>query len=92
MSTNADLVAAINALTERIAQLEKAAKKPPRRAWRPREVADMTGIEYTRVLELIHTGRLGAVKDGRLHVVPDTEVQRFLAEAEQSSAPLAETA
>jgi excisionase family DNA binding protein len=73
------LVDAIEKLTDRIARLEKAAKKPERQAWRPREVADMTGIEYEKVLELIHEGVIGHVTVGRLHVVPDAELQRFLA-------------
>lgn len=79
MST-VELAQAVDRLTERIARLEKAAKAPTRVSWRPREVADMTGIEYTRVLELIHTGRLRAIKDGRLHVIPDDELKRFLAD------------
>ncbi|WP_435582875.1 excisionase family DNA-binding protein [Amycolatopsis thermoflava] len=82
MSAVAELVAAVDRLTERIARLERAAKKPPRRAWRPREVAAMTGIGYERVLELIHSGELGHIKEGRLHVVPDAEVQRYLAAAQ----------
>jgi excisionase family DNA binding protein len=76
-----DLVEALDRLTERITCLERAAKKPPRIAWRPREVAEMTGLSYGQVMDAIHAGRLGAVKDGRLHVVPDAEVQRFLANA-----------
>lgn len=80
MSTTAD---ALDRLTDRIKRLEKAAKSPARRAWRPREVAEMTGIEYKVVLELIHSGDLGAVKVGRLHVVPDTALQEFLANRTQ---------
>ncbi|WP_033288290.1 helix-turn-helix domain-containing protein [Amycolatopsis jejuensis] len=73
------LVEAVEKLTDRISRLEKAAKAPVRVAWRPREVAQMTGLSYKQVLELIHEGLLGAVQDGRLHVVPDVELQRYLA-------------
>jgi len=73
------VTAAIERLTERIARLEKAVKSPPRSAWRPREVADQTGISYEEVLKLIHSGELGSISVGRLHVVPDAELKRFLA-------------
>lgn len=76
---SAALVRAVEELTERIKRLEKAAKQPPRQAWRPREVAALTGIGYEVVLELIKSGELGSVPAGRLHIVPDAELQRFLA-------------
>jgi excisionase family DNA binding protein len=73
-----ELVEAVDRLTERIARLEKAAKKPARISWRPREVATMTGLSYSQVMKAIHEGRLFAVPEGRLHVVPDTALQEFL--------------
>jgi excisionase family DNA binding protein len=73
------VLAAVEKLAERIARLEKAVKAPPRTAWRPREVAAQTGISYDEVLKLIHSGELGSVPAGRLHVVPDEELKRFLA-------------
>ena len=85
MSTTAELVAAINALTDRIARLEKAAKKPPRRAWRVREVADMTGIHYLHVLAMCRDGRLAFIKDGQQYVIPNAEVDRLLAEADTAA-------
>ncbi|MER6765622.1 MULTISPECIES: helix-turn-helix domain-containing protein [Amycolatopsis] len=75
-----ELVEAVEKLTARIARLEKAAKQPARIAWRPREVAEMTGLSYLEVLRLIREGRLGSIPEGRLHVVPESEVQRYLAE------------
>lgn len=72
------IVAALEKLTERIARLEKAVRKPPRTAWRPSEVADQTGISYKEVLELIKGGALGAIPVGRLYIVPNEELQRFL--------------
>ena len=80
MSTLTDVLDKLTELIDRVASLETAAKAPPRQAWRPREVADMTGIGYEVVLQLIHDGQLRAVKAGRLHVVPDAEVQRYLNE------------
>lgn len=75
---SAALVEAVTKLADRIARLEKAAKTPERVSWRPREVAKRTGLSYEVVLELIHDGHLGAVQVGRLHLVPEREVQRLL--------------
>jgi excisionase family DNA binding protein len=75
MSTTAE---ALDKLTRRIAALEKAAKAPDRRSWRPREVAQMTGVSYDKVLELIEDGELGSFKVGRLNLVPDTDLQAFI--------------
>lgn len=72
------LVAAIERLTDRIAQLEKAVKAPQRKSWKPREIAAMTGLGYDTVLELIHDGTLRATKVGQLYVVANDEVDRFL--------------
>lgn len=81
-----ELVDAIEALTKRIARLEKAAKAPARRAWRAREVADMTGIHYLHILAMCREGRLASIKDGQQYVIPDAEVERLLAEAERKTA------
>jgi excisionase family DNA binding protein len=78
---SAALVAAIAELREQIKRLEKAARQPERKAYRPREVAELTGIGYEVVLELIHAGELDAVTVGRLHVVPAESVATFLARA-----------
>jgi excisionase family DNA binding protein len=72
------VVAAIEKLADRIARLEKAAKAPPRMAWKPREVAAMTGLSYDTVLELIHDGTLRAVQVGQRYIVTDSEVERLL--------------
>lgn len=72
------IAAAIERLSERIARLEKAVKAPPRKSWKPREVAAMTGLGYDTVLELIHEGTLRATKVGQLYVIADDEVDRFL--------------
>jgi excisionase family DNA binding protein len=80
------VLAAVEKLTERIARLEQAVKAPPRTAWRPREVAEQTGIRYEEVLKLIHSGELGSVPAGRLHVVPDEELKRYLARGVKSEA------
>ncbi len=73
------VIAAIEKLADRIDRLEKAVKAPARDAWRPREVAKKTGISYNEVLELIRRGELGSIPVGRLHIVPDAELKRFLA-------------
>lgn len=83
---SAAVLAAIEKLSERIDRLEKAAKAPARTAWRPREVAAQTGIRYEQVLELIKNGELGSVPAGRLHVVPDEELKRYLARGIKSTA------
>ncbi len=72
------VAAALERLTDRIDRLEKAVKAPPRKSWKPREVATMTGLGYDTVLELIHEGALRATKVGQLYVIADDEVDRFL--------------
>jgi excisionase family DNA binding protein len=79
---SAQLVAAIEKLTARIARLEKAARQPERTAWRPREIAAQIGVPYEAALELIKSGELGSVRVGRHYVVPDVEVKKWLARGE----------
>ncbi|WP_432846030.1 excisionase family DNA-binding protein [Amycolatopsis sp. CA-161197] len=83
----AALVAAVEELAERIKRLEKAAAAPVRVAWKPREISQMTGIKYQTVLDLIHNGELGHVPAGRLHVVPDEELQRYLSRGINTAGP-----
>ncbi|WP_275295187.1 excisionase family DNA-binding protein [Amycolatopsis sp. La24] len=49
-----------------------------RRAWTPREVATQLGIPYETVLDLIHLGKLNALKAGRYYLIPDFELDRYL--------------
>jgi excisionase family DNA binding protein len=77
MSTT-ELIAALDKLTERIARLERAAKRPERDAWKPREVAEKLGIPYDTVLDLIKAGQIGHIPAGKHYLVPDAELQRFL--------------
>lgn len=81
MTAIADLVKLVEQLSDQLARLEKAAKVPERRAWKPREVAAMTGLAYGTVLELIREGKLRAVQVGQLYIVPAVEVDRLLAAA-----------
>jgi excisionase family DNA binding protein len=78
MTAIGELVQLVRDLIAQVARLEKALSKPPRTAWRPREVADQTGISYNEILGLIKSGALGSVPVGRLYVVPDAELKRFL--------------
>jgi len=80
------ILTALKEILDRLTRLEKAVKQPPRTAWRPREVADQTGIGYEVILDLIKSGALGSVPAGRLHVVPDEELKRFLARGVKSEA------
>jgi excisionase family DNA binding protein len=73
------VLAAIEKLADRMSRLEKAVKAPPRKSWKPREVAAMTGLGYDTVLDLIHDGKLAATQVGQIYVVADSEVDRFLA-------------
>jgi excisionase family DNA binding protein len=80
------IVEALQALTDRIARLEKAAKAPARTAWTAHEVAEQIGVPYRTVLaELIHTGELASVKAGRHYIVPDEALQAYLARAKQAA-------
>lgn len=81
MTAIADLVKLVEQLSDQLARLEKASKAPERRAWKPREVAAMTGLAYGTVLELIRDGKLRAVQVGQLYIVPAVEVDRLLAAA-----------
>ncbi|MGW5789262.1 excisionase family DNA-binding protein [Saccharopolyspora sp. NPDC003752] len=56
----------------------------PRRAWKPKEVAQQLGIPYETVLDLIHANKLGAVTAGRYYLVPDFELERFLRTTQKS--------
>ncbi|UUV34412.1 helix-turn-helix domain-containing protein [Amycolatopsis roodepoortensis] len=71
---------AIDRLIKRVERLEKAVKAPPREAYRPSEVATLTGIGYATVLEMCRTGELPAkqVGGGRLWIVPAAELRRYL--------------
>jgi excisionase family DNA binding protein len=77
--SHADVMKALDNLTAAVARVEKAVKSPPRTGYRPREVAEMTGIGYEAVLELIKAGELDAIQVGRLHVVTAASVERFMA-------------
>ncbi|GAB3376470.1 excisionase family DNA-binding protein [Amycolatopsis echigonensis] len=75
---NAEIMNLLNELLDRVKRLEKAAAAPPRKAWKPSEVSKLTGVSYDTVLGLIHAGEIGHVPAGRMHVVPDAELQRWL--------------
>lgn len=77
MSSN--VVDAIEKLADRIGRLEKATKAPERDAWKPSEVAQKIGLPYETTLTLIKSGRIGHVMAGKHYLVPDAELQRFLA-------------
>ncbi|WP_027947177.1 helix-turn-helix domain-containing protein [Amycolatopsis taiwanensis] len=77
--TIADVVEALDKLTREVAALKKAAKKPDRAAWKPREVAEKLGLEYETVLDLIHSGQIRAVEINGRYLVPDDELRRLLA-------------
>ncbi|HYQ69665.1 helix-turn-helix domain-containing protein [Actinophytocola sp.] len=76
---SAAIVEAIEQLKSEVKALKKAGRMPERMAYRPREVAALTGLRYEVVLELIHAGELQAITVGRLHVVPHASVLAFLA-------------
>lgn len=57
----------------------------PRRAWTPKEVSTQLGVPYETILDLIHAKKLHAVRAGRYYLVPDTELERFLATPEKTT-------
>ncbi len=77
---------AVERLIKKVERLEKAAKQPPREAYRPSEVAKLIGIGYETVLEMCRTGELPArqVGAGHLWVVPAAELRRYLAVRDSS--------
>ncbi len=46
-----------------------------------REVMDILPLSYAYLIELIRSGRLQAVKQGRRYIITEEALQRFLAEA-----------
>ncbi|WIY05449.1 excisionase family DNA-binding protein [Amycolatopsis mongoliensis] len=76
------MVAVLSSRQESASPPQRDTGQPPRVAWRPREVAKLTGLSYGTVLELIHSGQLGAVKVGKSYAVPDAELDRFLTVAQ----------
>ena len=73
------VVDAIEKLTREVHALKRAVTTPPRKAYRPREVAEMTALGYDVVLQLIRSGELEAIQVGRLHVVTAASVDRLVA-------------
>lgn len=47
----------------------------PRAAWKPREIAEMFGMDYDFVLEQIRSGAIEAEKFGTTYRVPNAWVQ-----------------
>lgn len=76
--TLADVMQALDKISAALTRIEKAQKTPPRSAYRPREVSQMTGIGYKRVLELLDAGEIRAVRDGHLWYVPAAAVEEYL--------------
>lgn len=55
-------------------------RRAPRRiAYSPREVADLTGLTYRKVLDLCVDGRLRHRRAGSLYVIPVDAVDEFFA-------------
>lgn len=52
----------------------------PRDAWTAREAAERLSIPYSTLLNLLHTGQLGYVPVGRYFIVPQVEIDRYIAE------------
>jgi excisionase family DNA binding protein len=53
-----------------------ARQDPPRIAWSPREVSQMTGMSYSTVIEGIHAGEVPATKVGTRYVIPAEWVEQ----------------
>lgn len=81
------MVAVANSRPAASSSRQRDPNQPPRVAWRPREVAKLTGLGYDTVLGLIRSGQLGAVKVGQTYAVPDAELDRFLTLDAQPPAP-----
>ncbi len=87
MSALAELAEAIEKLIKEVKLLKQAASKPPRQAWKPREVAEQLGMrDVETVHDLIRSGKLGAIKINGYYSVPDAELKRFLAPGIKQSA------
>ncbi|HKS46722.1 MAG TPA: excisionase family DNA-binding protein [Amycolatopsis sp.] len=82
----AALVESVEKLIREVKALKQAAQKPPRDAWSPREVAHKLGLPYDTVLDRINDGTIGHILVGKHKLVPDAELQRFLAPGIQKAA------
>lgn len=49
-----------------------------RLAYRAQEAAELLGIPYRTLLDLIHRGELGHRRAGRYYLVPRAEIERYL--------------
>ena len=49
-----------------------------RRAWRPKEVAEMCGLSIAQVYKDLRSGKLEKKKKGRAVLILDEEVTRYL--------------
>lgn len=84
---SAALADLVQELIKEVRLLKRAQQKPAREAWKPSEVAQKLGYADKRpVYDLIHAGKLGAIEVNGQYLVPDAELQRFLAPGIQKSA------
>ena len=56
-----------------------------RRAFKVGEAAWLLGLSYDVTLALVNSGELGARPVGKYHVIPATEIDRFLEPARRSA-------
>jgi excisionase family DNA binding protein len=53
----------------------------PRIAWTVREFAAAINVNYQTALAMIHTGQVGHFRAGGEYRIPNSEIERLLAEA-----------
>jgi excisionase family DNA binding protein len=83
---SAELIEAIEKLTQEVQALKKATRQPPRAAYRPSEVAEMLGCKDVKtVREMIHDGRLEAADMGTWYAIPAAAVEKLLADHMKSA-------
>lgn len=81
-----EVLAALRAVAQRLDRIETAAREPERALWRAAEFAARTGLSYDTVLDKVHAGDIACVQQGRLLLIPESEVQRLASLATEQQA------
>ena len=60
--------------------LQPAESQPPKRAFRMKEVGEIISVSEREVYQLIKDGELGAIRVGRIVLVPSSAIDDFISQ------------
>jgi Helix-turn-helix domain len=75
-----DLQETLNSLAQRVAKLEAA--RPRRRVHNPQEAARELGMSVKKLREEMKAGRIKGALNGRVWMLTDEEIQRYISEGD----------